>query len=139
MIGESVSRKEDLPLLTGSGRYLDDLVRPGMLYLGVVRSPHAHARIGAISTAAAASLPGVVAVASAKDLPEVSHPIPPYKSERRFRAFDQHVLAKAVVRYVGEAVAVVVAVDPGRLAEALEAVAVDYEPQPAASIDEAAG
>src|SRR3989442_15625747 len=77
-------------------------------------------------------------VASAKDLPEVSHPIPPYKSERRFRAFDQQVLAKTVVRYVGEAVAVVVAVDPGRLAEALEAVAVDYEPQTAASSIDAA-
>ena len=138
MIGESVSRKEDLPLLTGSGRYLDDLARPGMLYLGVVRSPHAHARIAAISTAEAASLPGVVAVASAKDLPEVSHPIPPYKSERRFRAFDQPVLAKTVVRYVGEPVAVVVAADPGRLAEALEAVAVDYEPLAAASSIDAA-
>src|SRR5205809_2096162 len=109
-----------------------------MLYLGVVRSPHAHARIGAVSTAEAASLPGVVAVASAEDLLEVSHPIPPYKSERRFRAFDQHVLAKTVVRYVGEPVAVVVAVDPVRLAEALEAVAVDYEPQPAASSIDAA-
>jgi CO/xanthine dehydrogenase Mo-binding subunit len=78
LIGESVSRKEDLPLLTGSGKYLDDFTWPGMLYLGVVRSPHAHARIAAISTAEAASLPGVVAVASAKDLPEVSRPIPPY-------------------------------------------------------------
>ena len=140
MIGESVSRKEDVPLLTGSGKYLDDLTRPGMLYLGVVRSPHAHARITGISTTAAASLPGVVAVAGAKDLPEVNRPIPPYKPKRKFRAFDQQVLAKAMVRYVGEPVAVVVAEDPRRLAEALEAVVVDYEPQPAvSSIDAAIG
>ena len=123
MIGESPARKEDGSLLTGRGRFIDDIERPGMLYMGVVRSPHAHAR--------------VVKVAGALDLPEVARPIPPYKAKRKFRAYDQPVLAR-VARYVGEAVAVVVADDPRELAAAVEAVEVEYEPLPAVASTEAA-
>ena len=61
----------------------DDLVRPGMLHMGVVRSPHAHARIGAVSA------PDGVTVLSARDLPEVARPIPPYKAKQKFRAYEQ--------------------------------------------------
>jgi carbon-monoxide dehydrogenase large subunit len=124
MIGAAPERKEDRALLTGRGRFIDDIHRPGMLYMGVVRSPHAHARVKSIK--------------GALDLPEVAHPIPPYKAKRKFRAYEQPVLATQVVRYVGEAVAVVVAEDARSLAGALEAVEVEYEPLPAVSTTEAA-
>jgi CO/xanthine dehydrogenase Mo-binding subunit len=127
VIGESVGRKEDLPLLTGRARFVDDIVRPDMLHMGVVRSPHAHARIMRITGGFAAA-----------DLPEVARPIPPYKAKRKFRAYEQPVLAAKVVRYVGEPVAVVVVDDPRHLPEAVEAVSVEYEPLPAVSSTEAA-
>src|SRR5439155_3076831 len=127
MIGESLGRKEDLPLLTGRARFIDDIARPGMLHLGVVRSPHAHARIVRVAGGLAAA-----------DLPEVARPIPPYKAKQKFRAYEQPVPARTVVRYVGEPVAVVVAEDPRDLGAALDAVTVDYEALPAVSSTEAA-
>lgn len=139
LIGASVGRKEDLRLVTGSGRYLDDITFPGLLHMGVVRSPHAHARITKISTDGALALPGVVAALGAKDLPEVGRSIPLYKAQHQeFRAFDQPVLSTGVVRYVGEPVLVVVADDPARLADALDAVVVEYDPLPPAASIEAA-
>lgn len=138
MIGQSISRKEDEQLLTGGGKYLDDLTRPGMLHLGVVRSPHAHARIRGLSTSEAAGLPGIAGIFGAADLPEIRKPIPAYRVPRRFRHVDQLVLAASVVRYVGEPVIAVVAEDPSCLPEAMERVVIDYEPLPAvASIDAA--
>ena len=138
MIGNSVGRKEDLPLLTGSAKFLDDLILPGMLHLGVVRSPHAHARILGIATSGATALPQVVGIFGAKDLPELDRPIPPYKAKRKFRAFDQYVLARSIVRYVGEPVAAVVAEDLHALPAALDAVMVDYDAQPAVGSTDAA-
>lgn len=138
MIGESVGRKEDATLLRGAGRYLDDLTRPGMLHLGVVRSPHARARVVRISTAAAAALPGVVAVLAAKDLPEVRRPIPPYYAKTKFRRCAQQVIATEFVRYVGEPVVIVIAEHPARVADALDAVVVDYDPGAAVSSTQAA-
>src|SRR5262245_62922177 len=70
MIGSSPRRKEDRRLLVGEGRYLDDLTRDGQLHLGVVRSPHAHARVVSVDLAAARRAPGVIAAWSAADLPE---------------------------------------------------------------------
>ncbi|HYR33040.1 MAG TPA: xanthine dehydrogenase family protein molybdopterin-binding subunit [Burkholderiales bacterium] len=127
MIGESAGRKEDLPLLTGRARFIDDIARPGMLHMGVVRSPHAHARIVRVAGGFAAA-----------DLPEAARPIPPYKAKQKFRAYEQPVLARAIVRYVGEPVAVVVADDARLLAEAVEAVEVDYQPLPAVASTDAA-
>ncbi|MGH7267340.1 MAG: xanthine dehydrogenase family protein molybdopterin-binding subunit [Candidatus Rokuibacteriota bacterium] len=139
MIGASPRRKEDRPLLVGAGRFLDDLRRPGVVHLGVVRSLHAHARLAKIASGDALALPGVVAAFRAEDLPEIAAPIPPsYGKTRHARPFAHPVLARDVVRYVGEPVAVVVADDPYRLADALEAVAVEYEPLPAVlTMDEA--
>ncbi len=132
MIGASPRRKEDAPLLVGTGRFLDDLRRPGLVHLGVVRSLHAHARLVKVATAGALGAPGVLAAFAAADLPEVDRPIPsPYGRERHTRPFVQPVLAREIVRYGGEPVAVVVADDPYRLADALELVAVEYEPLPA--------
>jgi CO/xanthine dehydrogenase Mo-binding subunit len=127
MIGDSPGRKEDLPLLTGRARFVDDIARPGMLHMGVVRSPHAHARIVRVAGGF-----------SAAELPEVARPIPPYKAKQKFRAYEQPVLARSVARYVGEPVAVVVADDARLLAEAVEAVEVDYEPLPAVASTDAA-
>jgi carbon-monoxide dehydrogenase large subunit len=139
LIGASPKRKEDQPLLVGRGRYLDDLTRPGVAHLGVVRSPHAHARVVRIDTETARARPGVVAVLTAVDLPEVGSPIPsPYGKSLHSRPFVQRVLARDTVSYVGEAVAVVVADDPYGLADAVEAVTVEYEVRPAVVAVEAA-
>jgi carbon-monoxide dehydrogenase large subunit len=130
-IGTSPRRTEDRPLLTGAGRFLDDLKRDGLLHLGVVRALHAHARVRGIAAAEAAALPGVLSVLGPADLPEAGRPLPsPYGSHSRARPHAQPVLARERVRYVGEPVAVVVAEDPYRVADALEAVTVDYEPLP---------
>jgi carbon-monoxide dehydrogenase large subunit len=131
-IGSSPRRREDLRLLTGGGRYLDDLTREGLLHLGVVRSPHAHARILAVDTQAARAMPGVIAAWSAADLPEATRPIlAGSEGAHKGRPFAAPVLASRVVRYAGEPVAVVLAEDAYRLADALERVRVDYEPLPA--------
>ena len=137
-IGASPRRKEDAPLLQGRGRYLDDLRRPGTRHLGVVRSPHAHARIRGIAADQARAMPGV-SVFTAADLPEVARGIPaPFGGTPSTRPYVQSVLASEVVRYVGEPVAVVVADDPYRLGDALDAVTVDYEPLPPVTTPEAA-
>jgi len=67
-IGQAVPRTEDLRLLTGRGRYLEDINLPGQAHAAVLRSPHAHARITAIDVAEAASMPGVIAVLTGRDL-----------------------------------------------------------------------
>jgi carbon-monoxide dehydrogenase large subunit len=128
MIGASPLRKEDRRLLVGGGRYLDDLQREGLLHLGVVRSVEPHARVVTIGKAAALALPGVVAVWGASDLPEIAKPLQSGGAQSG-RPFAQDVLVK-VARYVGEPVAVVVADNAYRLADALEAVTVAYEPRP---------
>jgi carbon-monoxide dehydrogenase large subunit len=131
VIGASPRRREDRRLLVGAGRFLDDLTREGMVRLGVVRSVHAHARIARIETAAALALPGVIAVWRAADLPEVGGPIPAaYGAAHKGRPYAQPVLAGDVARHVGEALAAVVADEPHRLADALDAVGVEYERRP---------
>ena len=69
MIGVSVKRKEDGRLVTGRGRYVEDIHLPGLLHLAVVRSPHAHARVTKIDARAALKAPGVVAVLTVADAP----------------------------------------------------------------------
>ncbi len=129
LIGASPRRKEDRRLLVGGGQYLDDLRRDGVLHLGVARSQEAHARIVKVATADARALPGVLAVWTAADLPEVARPLVSSGGERR-RPFTMPVLAGEVARYVGEPIAVVVADTAARLADALGAVAVEYDPLP---------
>jgi carbon-monoxide dehydrogenase large subunit len=138
-IGTSPRRREDAPLLEGRGRYLDDLRRPGTAHLGVVRSLHAHARIRGIDARQARAIVGV-AVFTAADLPELAQGIPaPFGGAPSTRPYVQVVLARDVVRYVGEPVAIVLADDPYRLADAVEAVTVDYEPLvPVMTLDAAA-
>ena len=132
LIGASPRRKEDLRLLTGAGRYVDDLRREGMLHLGVVRSLHAHARVLGVDGKAALAMPGVVAVWSAADLHEASKPlVTGVGGVHKDRPWTVPLLPRDRVRYVGEPLGVVIAESPDLLADAMEMVAVDYEPLPA--------
>ena len=134
--GARVSRLEDPALLAGVGRFVDDVKLPGALHACFVRSPHAHARIRAIDTAAALALPGVHAVMTADDLPEPmrSERIPNLMGNPAIKIMrTQHALAREEVCYVGEAVAVVIA-DSRYIAEdAAALVEVDYDVLPAVS------
>jgi CO/xanthine dehydrogenase Mo-binding subunit len=132
-IGASVRRKEDYRLLTGRGKYAADFRLPGMLHAVVLRSPHAHARLGAIRSGPALALPGVVAVITAQDLGDIGR-IPVRLGPRpSIVACLQPPLARDKVRYVGEPVAFVVAESRYVAEDAAELVEADYEPLPALS------
>ena len=128
LVGASVKRREDGRLVAGRARYLDDLVVPGMLHLAVVRSPHAHARVRAIDREAARRAEGVAAVLALDELPQCAGSVPPLVPADGIHTYVHPVLAGAVVRHVGEAVAIVVADSAYRAADAAERVVVDYEP-----------
>jgi aerobic carbon-monoxide dehydrogenase large subunit len=130
VIGQSLKRKEDRALLVGRGRYLDDFALPDMLHLGVVRSTHAHARLGQVIVDGALALPGVVAAFTAADLPELGTPIPGYGQLKNFREYEQPALARGKVRYVGEPIVALVADTTYHLADALARVSVEYEDLP---------
>jgi carbon-monoxide dehydrogenase large subunit len=134
--GASVQRKEDPAFLTGRGRFVDDMQPPGLLHAAILRSPHAHARIRGIDTAAAKALPGVHAVYTFADLPEAvrAKPLPLLVLSAAFKnAVTQYVLARDETRYVGEPVVVVVADSRALAEDAADLVNVDYEPLPAVS------
>jgi len=133
LIGASPKRKEDRRLLTGAGRYVDDLRLPAMVHLALVRSPHAHARVLRIDGTAALRLPGVLSVLTVREAPELAASVPPLIREPDWPAYVHPVMAGERVRHVGEAVAVVVADDPYRAADGAAAVVVAYEPLPVAA------
>ncbi|HYB43718.1 MAG TPA: xanthine dehydrogenase family protein molybdopterin-binding subunit, partial [Candidatus Methylomirabilis sp.] len=134
LVGASLKRKEDARLVAGQGRYVDDIALPGALHAGMVRSPHAHARVLRVGRSEASQQPGVVAVLTLEDLPELaSASVPPLVAERWIGSYRHPVIAGDRVRHAGEAVAVVVADDPYRLADAVERVDVEYEALPAAA------
>jgi aerobic carbon-monoxide dehydrogenase large subunit len=142
-IGTPVRRREDYRFLTGQGTYTDDINRPGQLYACILRSPHAHARITVIDTAAAQAAPGVVAVYTGKDMAADGVGGLPcgwqvHSKDGSPMAEPPHpVLAVDRVRYVGDQVAVVIAETLARARDAAELVSVDYAEEPAA-IDPAA-
>ncbi len=136
-IGASVLRREDLRLLTGQGRYSDNRNAPGQAYAAFVRSPHAHAEIVSIDAGASHTMPEVVGVFTAKDLlADGLKPVPTLLAERSggitnrdgtpFAEPEWFALAIDRVRYVGEAVAVVIAETPYAAQDAAEAVVVNY-------------
>jgi aerobic carbon-monoxide dehydrogenase large subunit len=138
MIGSSPRRKEDQRLLTGGGRFVDDLTRDGALHLGVVRSAESYARLTKVVTAGARVMPGVVLAWSAADLGEITPNMPTaYGGTQKGRAWAQPVLARDLVRHVGEPIAVVVAESAYQLADALDAVTVEYERLPSLSTAQA--
>jgi carbon-monoxide dehydrogenase large subunit len=131
MVGAAVMRKEDPALLTGRGRYVDDILLPGMLHMAYVRSVQAHARVVAIDPKDALEMPGVLGVWTAADLER----LPPTRS---VPGMERPCLAADTVRFVGEPVAVVVAEDRYLAADAAAAVVVDYDPLPVlATVEEA--
>src|SRR3954471_1512106 len=127
ILGTSVRRVEDLQLITGASTYVGNLALDGVLHAAFVRSPLAHARILGIDTAEAKAAPGVVAVFTAADLGLPAHhrlmvvnpdlPRPPLATDR--------------VRFVGEAVAVVIGETKAAAVDAVELVEVDFDPLPA--------
>jgi len=129
-IGRSVERLEDPPLVTGRGCYAGDISFPHQLHMRIVRSNHAHGRIVAIDTAAASALPGVVAVWTAADIAEV--PPVDFREGRieRLEPWRQPVLATERVRYVGDPVAAVFAVDPYVAEDAADLVTMEIEELP---------
>lgn len=139
MIGAEVRRREDARLLTGAGCYVDDVRLEGALHLALVRSPHAHARIRRVTAADALSRPGVVAVLTLDELPEVRDalPLPPVPAVR-VRAYRQSALADGVVRFVGEPVVAVLGATPAAAADGAAAVVVEWTPLAAAADPEAA-
>ena len=129
-IGTSVARKEDANLLTGQTRWVDNLTLPGMLWVSVVRSPHAHARIKGVNLSKAAEAEGVVAAFSGTDLAEEwAGALPCAWPVTEEMANPPHwPLAKDKARYVGDGVAVVIAESRVLAKDAAELVEVDYEP-----------
>jgi carbon-monoxide dehydrogenase large subunit len=128
-VGRRMQRREDVELLTGRGRFIGDLQRPGMLHAAFLRSPFPHARIGSIDTEAARSIPGVHAVLTGAALPEQLGAQP---NTHRFgeRETPYYALARERARYAGEAVALVVADTPYLAEDARDEVVVDWEPEP---------
>ncbi len=132
--GAEVRRVEDPRLVTGKGRYVDDIELPGMLEAVMVRSTEAHARIRSIDAAAARALPGVHAVFTLQDFPAEYHDRPmvqPYPAPVLLQPTTQHPLARDEVCFVGQAIAIVVAETRHIAEDAAGLVAVDYEPLPA--------
>ena len=127
--GQSLERVEDAALLTGRGRFIDDLgVRPGTLHAAILRSPHAHADILAVEVSAAAVMPGVAAVVTGRDLAKLTTPMVAGLKV----AVENWPMAVERVRYVGEPVAIVVAADRYLAEDALDAIEVEYGPLPCA-------
>lgn len=130
-IGQPVRRVEDQRLVTGRGRFTDDVNLPGQVYGFVVRSPHAHARIRRIDTSKAMAAPGVLAVLTAADVGGASIPcfVPITNRDGSKAPMPAHpILCRDKVRYVGDKVAFVVAETRAQARDAAELVEVDYEP-----------
>ena len=140
IFGSGIRRREDPRLITGQASYTDDIKLPGMVHAAILRSPHAHARIRNVDTAAAAGEPGVLAVYTGTDIEGVLNPMPCawVVPDSDVKVVAYPAIAKDVVRYVGDAVAVVVAEDRYQAEDALELINVDYEPLPAVVNAEAA-
>ncbi|MFZ1989906.1 MAG: molybdopterin cofactor-binding domain-containing protein, partial [Alphaproteobacteria bacterium] len=144
--GQSITRQEDVRFVTGSGQYTDDIKLPNEAHGYLVRSPHAHAKVGAIDTSDALKMPGVIAVLTAKDLDAAG--VGTLQSMGGLPEGDgvplqlpktpQPILAKDRVRYVGAPVAFVVADTLLHARDAAEAVNVEYEPLPAVGTIDAA-
>ena len=130
LVGAKVKRREDPSLMRGLGVYVDDVKLDDMLHAAILRSPHAHARIKNIETAAARTLAGVVAVFTGADLKDQIGTIPTTADNPTLRIPKHHVLAVDKVCYVGEGVAVVVAENRYIARDALDLIEVDYEPLP---------
>jgi aerobic carbon-monoxide dehydrogenase large subunit len=132
-VGQALKRKEDPRMITGRGRYVDDIMLPGMLHAAIVRSPEAHAAITSIDTSAARERPGVVAVFTGEDLAgDFAAPMPMAWAPPgvEIKTPEHWPLKRGEVKHVGDPVAVVVAASKGAALDAAEEVVVEYDPKP---------
>ena len=121
-MGHSMKRKEDPRLIRGQGRFIDDIQLPGMLYMDIVRSPYAHAKIKSINAERALKIPGVLAVITGETLAKYNlHWMPTISADT------QMVLPTDRVMYQSQEVAAVIATERYIAADGVEAVEVDYE------------
>src|SRR5438270_3478608 len=135
--GQPVKRLEDQRLLTGKGQFIDDKPDEGALWLYVLRSAHAHAKIASIDVAAARAIPGVEAIYTGADL--VADDIGTIPTLTIFQRPDgspmtvppRRLLAHEIVRFAGEPVAAVAAISRNAAQSAAESITVDYEVMPA--------
>src|ERR1700747_3462114 len=138
-IGASVVRKEDKRFITGKGRYVDDIKLVGMTHAQFIRSPHAHAKVKSIDASAALKMPGVLAVLNGKELVDdkIGNLICGWaitlKDGSPMKMGAWPAMAPETVRFVGQAVAVVIAETKNQARDAAEAVVVDYEELAAAA------
>src|SRR5262245_6739311 len=124
-MGHSMKRKEDPRFIRGKGNYVDDISLPGMLYMDIVRSPHAHAKIKKIDTSKALKIPGVLAVIDGPTLEKYKlHWMPTISAD------SQMVLAIDEVMYQAQEVCAVIATERYLAADGADAVEVEYEPLP---------
>jgi carbon-monoxide dehydrogenase large subunit len=136
-IGQGVSRFEDPRLVRGGGRYIDDIVYPGMAFGVVLRSPHGHAKILSIKTDTAKVAPGVIQIITAADWKKAGlNELPSHGGLKRRDGSPMFksaypVLAQDRVRWIGDPVAFIVAETAAQAADAAELIEVDYEPLPA--------
>src|SRR5438034_3754526 len=122
-IGHSVKRKEDARFIRGKGNYIDDIHLPGMLYMSILRSPFAHAKLNGIDATRAQAVPGVIAVVTGELMAQHNLAWMPTMS-----GDTQAVLVTDKVRFQGQEVAAVIAEDPYVAKDSLELIDVDYEP-----------
>ena len=127
-VGARIKRREDPNLIRGRGQYVDDIKLPDMLYVAILRSPNAHARIMGVETAAARQHPGVVAVVTGAELRDQIGTLPTTADNPTLRIPKHHVLAIDKVCYVGEGVAAVVAAARYTARDALDLIQVEYDP-----------
>ncbi|MES2209533.1 MAG: xanthine dehydrogenase family protein molybdopterin-binding subunit [Chloroflexota bacterium] len=133
MLGKRVKRVEDQRLITGEGRYVDDIKLQSMAYCAIMRSPYAHANIRSIDTAAAKAMPGVLDVMIGADIPY--NPLPMAWPAGGSAGIQNNVntpraLATDSVKWTGEGVAAVIAETPEQAFDAMETIVVDWEPLP---------
>jgi 4-hydroxybenzoyl-CoA reductase alpha subunit len=124
VVGQRLPMHDAAAKVKGTAQFTDDIVLPGMLYGKILRSPFPHAKILHIDTSKAAKLPGVKGVVTGQDIPDRPYGIVP-------KARDEHALARGKVRYIGDDVAAICAIDPEIAEEALELIKVEYEELPA--------
>lgn len=124
-MGKSIIRKEDPRFIRGKGRYVDDVILPNMLYMSILRSPYAHARIRRIDTSAALAAPGVKLVLTGEDLAKMNLAWMPTLNGDK-----QMVLAVGKVLFQYQEVAAVIAETRAQAEDALQLIEVDYDPLP---------
>lgn len=125
-VGSSIERTQDARLLSGRGRYSADVLPAGTLHAAILRSPHAHARIKRIDATRARAIPGVIEVLTGAEAATISKPLPP-TINIAMRLNTSHAIAIERVRYHGEPIAAVAAIDPYIAEDALDAIDVEYE------------